>query len=144
MLPHTHKTNHRGHITPYDTSQIHRCFQQKNRFAHICIIHPIVQHVDAHTYTYTIHTSLPGVHCPQQAHALHQHTGVHQRPCIPAHPCAHMTPCCPCCPLSALSHAHGLTHSNTDRYTCFCVFQVSLLAISKLACEGEAKHIPFR
>lgn len=32
----------------------------------------------------------------------------------------------------------------TLRHTCFCVFQVSLLASTKQACEGEAKCIPLR
>lgn len=93
----------------------HRCtgVLSKGTDSHTAAVHPAVQRL---MHTCTSHTSIPGIHCPQQAHAQHQHTGAHQRPRIPAHPPAHVVPHCPCFPLSALSHADGLAQGSTDRH----------------------------
>ena len=90
--------------------------------------------------TYTFPTLILGVLYPQQTYT----TATHR--CSPdaTHSCTLMCTHdthCPCCPLSALSYAEGLTCGNTERHMCFCVFQVSLLASTKLAGEGEAKCI---
>lgn len=53
--------------------------------------------------------------------------------------------CTPMCThdttLSTLPPFSRFTHGNTDRHMYFCVFQVSLLASTKQAQEGEAKHL---
>lgn len=109
---------HRGHIAPYDSSQMPQSFQQRTD-SHTCALLTLQYSTQLHTWKHTSSQSL---------HAL----------------VLTVTPLCPRCPLAALPHPDGHAHDSADRHRWVCVFQASLLASTILACEGEANPSPLR